>query len=176
VLSFVGASKINLGLHVPNRPDILVNVKQVVGAEVNNQQFRVEVDGDAVEILFDLKGQRDERVRVEVYHPDETEKVEPTTLSTFFNVAGSLRVEPLNPVQDSSSGDWQDSFDDPAICGVFLHLERHGSLTEMELTQMLGSPTSARRFARKFDEYVTRVPFSVRIEVNSSGKRYVKQV
>jgi hypothetical protein len=58
---------------------------------------------------------------------------------------------------------------------VFLHLQQHGSLTEEELSQMLGNPRQARRFSRDFEQYVEKVPFSVRIETTSSGKRYVKQ-
>jgi hypothetical protein len=69
---------------------------------------------------------------------------------------------------------WQDRFEDPAIRGVFLHLQEHGSITEQELNQMLGSPRHVRRFALGFDTYVQQVPFAVRIETTSSGKRYVK--
>jgi hypothetical protein len=48
-------------------------------------------------------------------------------------------------------------------------------VTEQELTQMLGLPREVRRFARDFEGYVQQVPFSVRIESTSSGKRYVRQ-
>ena len=40
---------------------------------------------------------------------------------------------------------------------------------------MLGSPREVRRFARDFEGYMQQVPFAVRIESTSSGKRYVRQ-
>jgi hypothetical protein len=39
---------------------------------------------------------------------------------------------------------------------------------------MLGSPRQARRFAGSLEQYLTQVPFSVRVETTSNGKRYVK--
>jgi hypothetical protein len=75
--------------------------------------------------------------------------------------------EPLVP--------WPDRFEDDKVRAVFLHLEQYGSLTETELTQMLeGNPRKARQFALKFEEYLAQVPFSARVEVAASGKRYVR--
>jgi single stranded DNA-binding protein len=58
---------------------------------------------------------------------------------------------------------------------VFLHLQKHTSITERELIQMLGTARQVRRFSLNFEEYLKKVPFSVRIETNPSGKRYVRQ-
>ena len=172
VLSFVAAREINLALRVPERTDIQVTIKDAPGAEVKNQQIRLAVEADWVEVLFDLKGQRDERVRIEVFHPDRSEDVEPTISSAYFNVSGSLQGEAA--IATSSSADWQD-FEDEAVRNVFLHLQQHGSITEPELNQMLGSARRVRRFALEFEEHLKQVPFSVRIETTTNGKRYVKQ-
>ncbi len=174
VLSFVAARAISLALRVPERPDIQVTIKDAPGAEVKNQQIRLAVEADWVEVLFDLKGQRDERVRIEVFHPDGAEDVEPMTISSaYFNVSGSLQG--IASVATSSSADWQATFEDEAVRNVFLHLQQHGSITELELNQMLGSARRVRRFALEFEEHLKQVPFSVRIETTSNGKRYVKQ-
>lgn len=70
---------------------------------------------------------------------------------------------------------WPDRFEDDNIRAVFVHLDRYGSLTEAELTQMLGgNPRRARQFALNFDAYLSLVPFSARVEVAASGKRYVR--
>jgi chromosome segregation ATPase len=70
---------------------------------------------------------------------------------------------------------WQERFEDEKIRAVFEHLDEYGSLTEVELTQMLeGNPRKARQFALKFDEYLTQVPFAARVEVGATGKRYVR--
>jgi PglZ domain len=175
VLSFTGAKTITLGLRVPERPDIQVNIKDVPNVVIQNQQIPVALDADWIEVVFDLSGYQDERVRIEVYHPDASEDVESATLETYFKVAGTLRRPQDAPILTQDSVDWQDGFEDPAVAQVFVHLQKHGSITESELAVILGNPRKVRRFAVAFDEYLLKVPFPVRIEATSSGKRYVKQ-
>jgi hypothetical protein len=70
---------------------------------------------------------------------------------------------------------WPERFEDENVRAVFIHLHQYGSLTEAELTQLLeGNPRKARQFALKFEEYLAQVPFSARVEVAASGKRYVR--
>ncbi|MEA5621516.1 BREX-6 system phosphatase PglZ [Nostoc sp. UHCC 0251] len=176
VLSFVGAREINVALRVPERPDIQVTIKDAPGAEVKNQQLQIAVEGDWIEVLFDLKGQRDERVRLEIYHPDNVEDVEAIVPQTYFNVSGSLiQGEVSTATELPKNTDWQDSFEDETVRRVFFHLQQHGSITEPELNQILGSARLVRRFSLDFEEHLKKVPFSVRIETTSNGKRYVKQ-
>jgi hypothetical protein len=171
VLSFTGTQRITLSLRVPDRPDIEISLKDAPGATLNNQQIRVEPDKDWIRILFDLKGDRDERVRIEVYHPDAVEDVASAFPLDYFTVSGAR-----SGAVEKTSSDWQDSFADAGIRQVFLHLQQHGSITEPELNQMLGNPRQVRRFALNFEEYLKQVPFLVRIETVSSGKRYVKHL
>ena len=175
VLSFTGAKTISLALRVPERHDIQVNIKDVPNVAIQNQQFPIPLDAEWVEVVFDLAGYQDERVRIEVYHPDAAEDVEPATLDSYFKVAGTLRRTKDAPIVVQANGDWQDSFIDPNVGRVFLHLQQHGSISESELAVILGNPRQVRRFAVSFEEYLQKVPFSVRIEATSSGKRYVKQ-
>lgn len=175
-LAFVGMEKINLALRVQDRSDILITIKEAVGVELKNQELYLQADETWVEVLFDLRGNQDERVRIEIFHPDNVAEIEPLTLTSYFNVSGALIKDQSSsePALKSNNSDWQDSFSDANIKQVFLHLDRHNSLTEAELNQMLGSPRQARRFAGNLEQYLTRVPFSVKVETTSNGKRYVK--
>jgi hypothetical protein len=184
VFNFFDATTVDVGLRVPGREDIQLAVKAAIGAVVKNQLIALNVDGTWVEVLFDLKGQQDERVRVEAFHPDVLKQVEPITPSDYFNVAGSLKskstadhLDPSQPPQAEvmAASDWQASFDDEGIRNVFLHLQKHGSINELELTNFLGNPRKVRRFAVDFEAHLKKVPFPVQIETTSSGKRYVRQ-
>ncbi len=173
-LSFVGEQTISLAFRVPERPDVHVTIKEALSAEVHNQALHLAIGDTWVEVLFDLRGPHDERTLVELFHSEGAEQIEPYTIGAYFNVAGTGQKSDGASVASAGGQEWQDRFDDQAICGVFLHLQEHGSITEQELNQMLGSPRHVRRFALGFDTYVQQVPFSVRIETTSSGKRYVK--
>ena len=178
VLSFAGARTIKLALRIPERTDVQITIKDAPGAEINNQQIQIPVESDWIEILFDLKGKRDERVRVEVFHPDGVEDVEATIPQEYFNVSGAFLKTEKNETliqEQPTTTDWQDSFADEGIKRVFLHLQQHDSITEIELTQILGNARKVRRFSLEFEEYLKKVPFSVRIETTSNGKRYVRQ-
>jgi hypothetical protein len=174
-LSFVGAPSIALALRVPERPDVQVTIKEAIGAEVSNQVVRMAGGEAWVEVLFDLRGPQDERVRVELFHPEAVERIEPCTIEAYFNVAGTGHRDDTVPVAPVAAQEWQQNFEDAAVREVFLHLQQHGAVTEQELTHLLGSPRRVRRFALAFDDYVQKVPFAVRIETTNSGKRYVKQ-
>lgn len=171
-LTFIGARTISLSLRVANRPDIQLTIKDAPSIEVKNQVLQVPVEGDWIEVLFDLKGSQGERVRVEIYHPEGVEQVEPTTTTDLFNVSGTLQSNTQTPSQSNS--EWHDRFQDD-VRQVFLHLQQHNSITETELTQMLGNARKVRRFSIDFEEHLKQVPFSVKIETTASGKRYVRQ-
>lgn len=175
-LTFIGARTVSLSLRVPNRPDIQLTIKDAPGIEVKNQVLQVPVESDWIEVLFDLKGSQGERVPVEIYHPEGTEEVEPTTTIDLFNVSGTLQVSAQAPPPEAVGGlEWHDRFEDEGVRQVFLHLQQHGSITEAELTQMLGNARKVRRFSMEFEEHLKQVPFSVRIETTATGKRYVRQ-
>lgn len=58
---------------------------------------------------------------------------------------------------------------------VFRHLADHGSINEVEATQMLGGARQFRRFSVKIEEQLARVPFKVRIEMSGDMKCYVRE-
>ena len=78
-LSFVGAPSITLTLHVPERPDVYVTVKEAIGASVQHQELRVTVGEAWTEVLFDLRGPRDERLQVAIYHPRVSSRSNPVS-------------------------------------------------------------------------------------------------
>ena len=184
-----GPKLIHLALRVPDRPDILVTLKDAPGAVMNNlnkHQLAIVLNQDWIEVLFDLTGPQDEQVQVEVYEPEAEEEIVPASLEASFRVVGTLPDEipdeadavpasTPSPIPTNHSSAWQDSFEDENIRAVFIHLQRHGSVTENELTQFLGGARKARSFSLAFEEYLKKVPFSVRIETTASGKRYVKE-
>ena len=172
-LDFISAQSINLALRVPNRPDITVNLKDADGAEISNQNLIKPICDEAAEVLCDLTGPRDEKVRLEIYNPDGSEKVEPCIIDAYFKVSGAMGSDLSQKTAEDRS--WETRFDDKSVCNVFLHLAKHGSVTEQELNAMLETPRNVRRFAMKFEEYVACVPFSVKIEIGANGKRYVKE-
>ena len=170
-LAYVGTEKVNLALRVSNRSDILIFIKEAPGVEIKNQELYLQANETWAEVLFDLRGSKDERVKIEIFHPDNIAEIEPVTLTSYFNVAKSSISQ--STVSDTNS-DWRNNFDDAKIEQVFSHLEEHNSLTENQLNQMLGSPRKARRFAGNLEQYLTSVPFFVKVENTSNGKRYVK--
>lgn len=173
-LGFAAARAIDLDLRVPERPDIRVLIKEVSQpGSLSAGRIHAPVDGDWTEVFFALEGPTEERVRVEVHHADNIERVRPCAPDTFFRLSGIAghRRRPSGPVAASS---WSDAIEDESIRGVFVHIARHGSITEAEIITMLGHARAARRFALAFDSYLPKLPFDVRSESNASGKRYVR--
>jgi hypothetical protein len=179
---------VHLALRIPERPEIQVTIKDAPGAVMNNlnkHQLAIPLNQDWIEVLFDLTGPEDERVRVEVYEPETEEELISASPEVSFSVVGTLAelsdppdtvpASAPSPTSATLSSAWQDSFEDENIRAVFIHLQRHGSVTEHELTQFLGGARKARSFSLAFEEYLKKVPFSVRIETTASGKRYVKE-
>jgi hypothetical protein len=182
------APMIHLALRIPERPEIQVTIKDAPGAVMNNlnkHQLAIPLNQDWIEVLFDLTGPEDERVRVAVYETEAEEELASASPEVSFSVVGTLAEPPdepatvpestPSPTSPTLSSAWQDSFEDENIRAVFIHLQRHGSVTENELTQFLGGARKARSFSLAFEEYLEKVPFSVRIETTASGKRYVKE-
>ena len=175
-LGFVGVRGIDLDLRVPDRPRIRATVKEVAGAgTLKSGRLHAPVGGEWTEVFFALSGPADERVRVEIRHADNIEKVRPFILDTLFAVSGAAAGSTPPPAAPQTSSAWADVIEDETIRAVFLHIEKHTSVTEAELISMLGNARAARRFALNFENYLTKLPFKVRSESNASGKRYVRE-
>ena len=69
---------------------------------------------------------------------------------------------------------WLEEFSEPGVREVMAYIAEHGSITEADLIQLLGRPSRARRFARKFDDYCKQAPFLMDQTHTAAGKVYRK--
>lgn len=170
VLSFAVPPVLPIALRVASggRGDVVIH--DAMGARVVNQQLHLQV-GQAAEVFFKLQGGSTDRVQVEFYHPDATERVEPLRLAEFFEMT-STQPTPDAPPQVLS---WVEHFQDEAVVRVFRHIESYGSVDEAELTTMLGNSRNVRKFSRDFEAHVRLLPFHVRIEGTEICKRYIRE-
>lgn len=174
-LGFAAAGVVDIALRPREREGVRVTVKDVAGpATVKTGRLQVPVGETWTEVFFSLEGPTDDRVQVEVYHAEAIEKVRGATPDHWYSVSGTAtgvsRAAPVPP-----SGTWADTIADEGIRKVFLHIEKHGVVTEPEVTNLLGSPRAFRRFSLEFDMHLTKLPFRVRIEPGEGGKRYVRE-
>lgn len=174
-LAFVSPSRIGLMLRAVGRDDVRVLVKEAQGAALDGGRIVLAPGEAAAEVFFALEGPRDERVRVEVFHPDGSQTVEVRILEGWFDVAGTGHPGPSEPPPGPAGEDWALAIADEGARQVFLHIARHGAITEEEAVRLLGSPRAARRFAAAFDDMKRQLPFAVRVETTERGKRYVKE-
>jgi hypothetical protein len=173
-LGFVGARQIDLAIRVPEREAVRVIVREPVTQGAGRLQVLV---GDAwTEVFFGLEGPNDERVRIEIHHPDKIENVRSAVPDAWYAVSGTstLKTPSLAPPPAAPVG-WADTIADEGIRRVFLHIEKHGRVTETEVTGMLGSPRAFRRFSLEFEDHLAKLPFRVSIESGDGGKRYVRE-
>ncbi len=177
VLEIARDRDLAVAVDVVDAQDVTPVVYDLEGGTRRHGHWRVPV-GAQVVACFDLRGPRDGRVRIRIYHPESDGRVEDLRPETFFEVAGTPRREPEaqrgQAPPEETRPSWSDAFAEPTA-RVFRHLERHGAITEEELGHLVGGPRAARRFARDFDDHVERVPFAVRVEVVGGVKRYVRE-
>lgn len=176
-LGFAAVRAVDLALRAPDRESIRVVVKDVTApGELRTGRLLVPVGDAWVEVFFALEGPADERVRVEAYHPDRIEKVLSASPDQWYSVrgtkaAGSSKAPSAPPPPPT----WSDAIADEGIRKVFVHIEKHGVITESEVTALLGSPRAFRRFSLEFDLHLAKLPFNVRVESGEGGKRYVRE-
>ena len=176
-LGFTTRRDVALALRAVGAPGIGVVLKDLSGpGAIQDGRLRLPADAESSELFFSLEGTASGQARIEVYHPDGVEKLDPVRLEDWFEVdfRRGRNVEP----QAAPAGaelSWTDGFANEGERRVFVHLHDHGSITEAEVTQFLGSPRAFRRFSLAFDELLKKVPFKVRIETAPDGKRYVRE-
>lgn len=180
-LGFAAARAVDLSLRAVERDAVRVVLKDLSGpGALKTGRLRVPVSETWTEVFFGLEGPTDERVRVEVYHPDNIEKVQSASPEAWYSVSGtSVGVvtkasKPPSSPPPAPEG-WASTIADEGIRKVFLHIEKHGVVTEPEVTSLLGSPRAFRRFSLSFEEHLPKLPFKVRIETAEGGKRYVRE-
>lgn len=175
-LGFVAARSIELDLRVPERADIRATLKEVSGAgKIKSGRLQVPVGDDWTIVFFALEGVSNERVPIEIYHADKIEKVTSGSPDCLYQVSFDAAGGQRPGSKPSPSMSWADNFEDDGIRSVFLHIDKHGAIVETELIAKLGGSRAARKFALNFEEYIKKLPFNVRSESSTSGKRYVRE-
>lgn len=199
LLSFAEPRKISLSLRVLGRDGALLEaLPQIIEVgppgELASGAILVPPSADAATVVFSIEGETEEKVRVEVYHPDATEKIVPTIVEGWFNMRRNRRlgkpIEGMPPssrkaISQSDTGsadqadaaaraDWAGGIDDEEFRKVFELIESQESINEQELMRVLKTARRVRAFARHFDLLKTRVPFEVHIATLRGMKSYVK--
>jgi hypothetical protein len=175
-LGFAAARAVDLALRVPDREAVRVVIKDVTKPGVlRTGRVQVPVSDDWSEVFFGLEGPSDERVRVEIHHPDNIEKVRSAKPEQWYSVSGTTHSKMPSAPPPAGPSSWADTIADESIRKVFLHIEKHGIIAETEVMALLGSRSTMRRFTLEFDLLLAKLPFKVRIEPGEGGKRYVRE-
>jgi hypothetical protein len=184
-LGFQAPKTISLALRVPGRGDVTLRVLNV-GPPAGSADGRVLVPPNKEEALveFELEGQIDEKVRVEIFHPDGQEEVTSKIVDGFFEVFRDRRLgkarasgdssPPPPPVAVVTAGGF-DAVADAEYRRVLEIIAERRSINEMELQQVLGSPRRVRAFARQFDDLVRLLPFEVVVVTVNGMKAYQRK-
>lgn len=86
--------------------------------------------------------------------------------------------QPQPVVEEKPSGvsHWSDSIPEEHFRRVFKHLERHGTVNDDEVTELLDSTRQARAFGNKLDSYRTLVPFEIQVEATGTGPKTYRRL
>lgn len=173
---FMLENRVRLAIRAVERPAVEARIRQVSRPARDDRGVLDLPAGQAwTEVLFDLEGPVDERVQLELYDPDGTEQVKALRIPGWFEVMGRAAAPAPAPAPAPKPASWQEQIDDAGARRVFAHLEAHGSLTEAEAAGMLGGARALRRFDLALDAWAEKLPFSVKLEGTTGGKRYVRE-
>ena len=190
-LGFEGPKKISLALRVPGREDLALTLIAVdPPGELSTGRVLVQPNRGEVIVEFEIEGAVDDRVRVEVYHPEGAAEVTPKIVEGFFDVGKSRRPRmpsDLPPPQrvpapaapaaaaPAAATSWEELITDEAYRRVLKIVAERRSINEAELQQVLGSPMRVRAFARSFDRLVVLLPFEVEVLTVNGMKVYSRK-
>lgn len=191
-LAFAAPKHITLALRVQGRPDVALTLLDAgPPAELSDGRLLVPPGRSEALVEFELEGAVDEKVRVEVYHPDAAEDVTPKLVDGFFDVGRNRRLGKARPgestppsarapsapldAQPAPAQTWGESIADAGYRRVLEIVAERGTINEAELQQVLGSPRRVRAFSRHFDELARLLPFEVEIVTVSEMKAYVRK-
>ena len=193
LLSFAGPDRISLALRVVGadgrKIDALPTIVEVTPpGTLNAGTVLVPPGTEEATVTFSIEGEFDEKVRVEVYHPDASEKVTSKIVDGWFEMHRNRKLGRLKGAAPAEAADeappsekpvevgaaWANSFEDEEFRKVFQLIESQESINEQELHMLLKNARRVRSFARNFDELKAHVPFEVQIMTIGGMKSYVK--
>jgi hypothetical protein len=186
-LAFASAQSIRLSIEVRDRENVTLRLRECDGpARLRGGAIDVDVGPEWTDVFFVLEGAVDDRVQLEIRHPDRTEQVQPAVVQEYFTVTGVAAAAVATTTRSDRppsakapaaaapvAGDWRDAIADEDFRAVFEHIGKHGSINEGELIARLGG-RKARNFARQYEDMIKNLPFGVRIETAGMQKVYVK--
>lgn len=174
-LDFGGSSEVELALRVREVPGVQVDICQTRGAvRFRDGRLVASVGGEGV-VFFQVFGVTDARVQIEVYHPGATSEVTPWRTEWRYPVTPRQGTAKGTAPAEAVGTGWLATLEDPGVRQVFEHLEAHGTVTEEQVTAILGTPRAARVFALHFEKHAAKAPFAVRIGEVGGVKRYMRE-
>jgi hypothetical protein len=204
-LGFLAPKSVSLALRVPDRPDLALTLLDAEPpAELTGGRLLVPPNRGEALVEFELLGAFDEKVRIEVFHPDAVEEVVAKVVEGFFDVARTRRAPRRSdqaPPPDATSpapaplalavapspasapaatvapptASWTDLVTDDGYRKVLQIIEERRSINEEELQTVLGTPMRVRAFARSFDRLVLLLPFGVAVMTVNGMKAYARK-
>jgi hypothetical protein len=189
-LGFLAPKTVSLALRTPGRPEMAITLLDAQPpAILADGRVLVPPNRDEVLVEFELAGQVDERVRIEVFHPEAIEDVTPKVVEGFFDVARSrgrskrseppaapgTSIPPVPPQPNPAGQGWAEQVTDDGFRRVLEILAERRVINEAELQQVLGSPMRVRAFARSYDKLVLLLPFEVEVLTVNGMKAYARK-
>ena len=175
-LDFGSQSEVELAMRIPETDAVAAELCQVRRgrAKLLGGSIVANVD-EEFEIFFRLRGDADQRVQVELYHPGAEVDVTPMPIERRFAVEVSRSAASTTDTAVPANDQWLSEFPEGGVRQLFQHLAEHGAVTESEASTILGGGRKLRRFATQFEYLAAKAPFEVRIDVIGGVKRYVRE-
>lgn len=175
-LDFGGSSSVDLALRVGDAEKVSVELCQVRGGDAKLKGGSIQATvGEPFELFFRLSGESDARVQVELYHPGAEANVAPVALDSRFTVTVTRVAAVSHEVKPLAGEVWLQELPDDGVRQLFRHLAKHGAVTELEASTLLGGARKLRRFSTEFESLASKAPFEIRIDVVGGVKRYVRE-
>ena len=133
------------------------------------------------QVFFRLTGDVETRAAVRLRAATRATDVPPVVTTDRFQVVlrapalatATPAAAPARARRATTPPDWLDALPE-GVREVFRQLADHGSINEAEATRLLGGPRQFRAFSRELDRYRLQAPFTIRVEVASGTKCYLR--
>ena len=175
---------IEVEIHTIDQVTAQVHIQQFIG-EGSFSETKLELkSGIDCTLLLKLEDGRTGSSRLEFRFPNNN--IEPFVTKEYFPIQTSLSMqnsgqtedeveEPIVEVKSSQQVDWLENIDDVGARKIFQYLMDHSSISEAEISNLLGSSRGFRKFRRNLAKYAPLVPFELRIEVVNGVSQLVRE-
>ncbi len=188
-LGFVTPKQISLALRIPGDSGgtRITLLDAHPPASLLEGRILVAPNKEEALVEFELEGPVDDKVRVEIFHPEAAEDVTPKLVEGFFDVARDRRLGKVRdttsvppapaPAAPAASGEqgWPSLIEDEAFRRVLQIVAERRSISEEELVRVLGNARRVRTFAREFDRLRALLPFEVEVLTVQGMKAYARK-